>query len=283
MKTNPSPFKFRPFVSVMVSASFVMLVVTGAVLFLAPPGRIANWTDWRILALGKHDWIDLHIWFALVFLLAALCHLWLNWKPLISYFKSRATKRLGLRWEWVAAGIVCVGIFAGTRAAIPPFSNVLAWNEQLKWSWDKPTEQAPIAHAELLSLGELAEQANVPWETAQKRLVNIGLEGVTTEVEVRALADQNRMTPARVYELITGDSGQGRGEGDNAREGGRGSGYGWKTLRVVCEELGANLAEVQARLKAKGIDAAPDDTLRDIAVRAGYDRPGELMDTIRQR
>lgn len=123
MESNPSPFRFRPIISGIVSICLVLLVVTGAVLFLAPPGRIANWTDWRILALDKHDWSDLHICFALVFLLAGLWHLWLNWKPLISYFKSRATKRLGLRWEWVASGIVCVGVFAGrvpSPAACPP-------------------------------------------------------------------------------------------------------------------------------------------------------------------
>ena len=267
----------------MVSACFVMLVITGAVLFLAPPGRIANWTDWRILALGKHDWIDLHIWFALVFLLAGLCHLWLNWKPLISYFKSRATKRLGLRWEWIAAGVVCLGIFAGTRSEIPPFSTVLAWNEQLKAIWDKPTEQAPICSRRTAQPGRTGQASQIAWETAQERLVNAGLEGVTTEVEVRVLADQNRVAPARVYELITGDSIQQRvqSKGGNAQEGG--SGYGWRTLRSVCDELGTNLTDAQARLNEKGIDAAPDETLRDIAVRAGYNRPSELMDAIRQR
>lgn len=62
--------------SVLVAVSFVMLLLSGAMLFVAPPGRVANWSNWRLLGLTKHDWGGLHIWFAAVPVRAAA--LWLN-------------------------------------------------------------------------------------------------------------------------------------------------------------------------------------------------------------
>jgi hypothetical protein len=56
---------------VVVALSFLALAISGAVLWVSPPGRIANWTDWAMLGLRKSEWIDLHIWFALLFVAIA--------------------------------------------------------------------------------------------------------------------------------------------------------------------------------------------------------------------
>ena len=99
-----------------------MLALSGAILFISPPGRVANWSDWRLVGLTKHDWTDLHVWFAAVFVLGTLAHVVFNIRPLADYFKSRLTRRLAFRWEWVGALVLCGVVFAGTRAAWPPFS-----------------------------------------------------------------------------------------------------------------------------------------------------------------
>jgi len=39
---SKNQFSFRAFVSVMVTLSFIMLSVTGTILFVTPPGRVAN-------------------------------------------------------------------------------------------------------------------------------------------------------------------------------------------------------------------------------------------------
>jgi len=50
--------------SVLITVCFGLQVVSGLVLWAAPPGRIANWTDWAMLGLRKHDWIGLCLWFS---------------------------------------------------------------------------------------------------------------------------------------------------------------------------------------------------------------------------
>ena len=212
---TPRPrFAWRAMTSVLIAASFTILVFSGVILFVSPPGRIANWTNWNILSLTKKDWIALHIWFSTLFLVVTLFHVFFNWRPLVNYFKDRATRRIGFRWEWVAALAICVGVYAGTRAGVPPFSSLLAFNERVKESWDKPRERAPIPHAELLSLSELAQKAGVEMAAATNRLQAKGITNISAEMVVQELADKNRRSAQQIYEMILAEpAGRGSGRG----------------------------------------------------------------------
>jgi len=44
-------FMWRAMTSVFIAASFLLLLVSGAVLFVSPPGRVANWSNWRMIGL----------------------------------------------------------------------------------------------------------------------------------------------------------------------------------------------------------------------------------------
>jgi uncharacterized membrane protein YgcG len=301
--TKPS-LQIRAFTSVLIAMTFTALVLSGAILFLSPPGRVANWSDWRMLGLTKRDWTGLHVWFSAVFLIAAGLHLVFNVRPLVNYFKDRLTRRIGFRREWVAAAVLCGVVFAGTRAGVPPFSSFLDFNERIKKSWEDPRGVAPIPHAELLTLKELAEKAKVPLNTALQRLGDKSVQGATADIVVSKLASQNDLSAQRIYEMLQGVSTRtGRGQGgksaDSSAEsqsgeahrggggggGGRGGwggggGPGSMTLTEFCQSKGIDVKEAQARLEAKGIKLTAGRTLRDIAGDNGYERPYELMDII---
>jgi len=49
-----SNFQLRAMISVLLALAFPALLVSGLVLFVSPPGRVANWTDWRLFGLSKH-------------------------------------------------------------------------------------------------------------------------------------------------------------------------------------------------------------------------------------
>ncbi|MBK9139658.1 MAG: DUF4405 domain-containing protein [Verrucomicrobia bacterium] len=274
-------FQWRALTSVLIAGSFVILVVTGIVLFAAPPGRIANWTNWNILGLRKTEWAGLHIWFSTLFLLVTIFHVAFNWRPMVSYFKDRLSRRIGFRWEWAVALLIVAGVFAGTRLAVPPFSTLLAWNEDLKQSWDSPADRAPIPHAELLTLRELAEKAGVPVETAVARLEARGVKGFAQGTVVEKIAAGAGLSAQRVYEIIvaSGDRGSGQGLGRGGQ--GAGGGPGRKTLEQFCTDESLALDKVLARLAARGITANGSQTLREIAVSAGFARPSELLELIR--
>ncbi len=311
MQDHSRRFAWRAMTSVVVGVAFLVLVTSGVFLCVSPPGRIANWTDWRIAGLTKHDWIDLHVWFGLLFLLASILHIVFNLRLLMSYFKNRLTRRIGLRREWVVALGLCGVVLVGTRVGVPPFSTFLSFNERIKNSWDDPRAAAPIPHAELLTLGQLAEQAAVPLSDAQQRLVKEGWGDIDPDTVIASLASEHHVSAQRVYEIVSGETkrgrGLGRGKGSGGMHGsaerseseaeghggggggpglGRSGGGGWgggpgrMTLAEFCQERQVDLQEAQTRLTEKGITADPERTLRDIAQANGLERPYEVVEII---
>lgn len=272
-------------VSVLITFAFALMIVTGVVLYIAPPGRVANWTDWSIFALRKGEWAALHISFGAVFLVAGIIHLVLNWRPLLGYFKSRLTRRIGLRAEWAVAVGLGVMILAGTKANVPPFGTLAALGEELKESWDRPAERAPIPHAELLSVAQLAEEAQVDVETAAARLRASGVQDFTADTIVRDLAEQSGLAAQRLYEIMApappSGRGGGAGEGRGGSPGGAGRGLGWKSLEQYCTDEGIPLAEATQRLEAAGLNFNAGQTLREIAQNNGFDRPFDMLQIVR--
>ncbi|MCK4342142.1 MAG: DUF4405 domain-containing protein [Phycisphaerae bacterium] len=270
-------FSGRGFTSVATTLCFVALAVTGVVLFVTPPGRVAYWTDWRLFGLTKDNWSALHIWFALLFLIAAGFHIWLNWRPLLGYFKSRVTRRFALRWEWTLALILCGVVAVGTLAEFPPFPSLIAWNEAIKGSWEKSDERAPIPHAELLSLRELAGKADLDLETMMVRLKAAGIAVESPVSIVRDLAHEHGITPVQLYNIAIRESER----GNNGRSG-IGGGMGRTTLKQFCVDEGLDLTVSLERLRAAGLEADAEMTLRDIATRGGL-RPADLRGILREQ
>jgi len=284
-KEKSRTFSGRAFTSVATALCFTALAITGVVLFITPPGRVAHWTGWRLGGLTKDGWSALHIWFALSFLIASGFHIWLNWQSLLSYFKSRVTRHLALRREWALALVLCIAIFAGTLVEIPPFSSLMALNDGLKNSWEKSGERAPIPHAERLSLHELASKVGVELETMMANLKASAIAVESSESLVGDLAHDHHLTPMQLYHIAIGKSGQehgrpgggGRGMGEG---GGMGGGMGRKTLRQFCAEEGLDLTVSLERLRAAGMETDAGVTLRECAETAGI-RPNELADILR--
>jgi hypothetical protein len=290
-------FNWRSFISVLTALSFIGMAFTGIILFVVPPGRVANWTGWTLLGLTKHEWIGLHDWFSIIFVVASVIHLYLNWKPFVSYFKSKATKAFALRGEWAAAVVVCVVVFAGTLGDIRPFSSLLEWNENIKHSWESPQQRAPIPHAELMSLDELAKQVQgVSLETMLSNLKAAGIEVESADIVLGELAEAYNMTPVSLYDIALGRSVGGRGgrgqgghgaggggqrtgsheDGSSGRGGGGGGrGLGRMTLRQYCEEISLDVKAAVKKLDDAGFKAGPDMTIRDIADSAGR-HPSEI-------
>ena len=279
-------FNWRSYVSVLTALSFIGMTFTGIILFFVPPGRIANWTGWTMLALTKQQWIGLHDWFSIIFVIASVFHLYLNFKPFVGYFKSKVTRAFSLRAEWVLAVITCIAVFICTLVGIKPFSSLLEWGESIKRSWDSPRQSAPIPHAELLSLKELAEKTpDVDLKTMLSNLKFEGIEVESPDIVLGDLAEANNMTPASLYEIALGQavSGAGgggrRGQSEGGHGGGPGRGFGRMTLKQYCEQMDLDLDASVKKLKQAGLTVSAEMTIRDIADSTGV-RPSEILDIL---
>lgn len=252
--------QFRPFVSLLTTFSFIFLVVTGAVLYITPPGRVANWTNWTFWGLTKHQWGAMHICFASLFLTASVLHIWLNLKPLMNYFVRKTQAASKVQLEWILALAVCGLVFLGSLKPFVPFSSLLNLNERLKNSWDVPKERPPVPHAESLTIEELAKGADIEVDTILQNLNAIGIEASASDV-FGTIAEQQNVSPNKLFTLAT--SGQKvRSDGEYR---GSGGGFGQKTLRQACQELGIAPEDALKILKDAGVEASLDERIRAIA------------------
>ncbi len=118
----------RPLTALLMLSSFVLLASSGAILFFAPRGHVANASGWELLGLTRWQWEDLHACFALLMLAAAVPHIWMNRKPLAHHIRRRtaalATSLLPLRFEALVAVALCLIVLIGSVWQAPPFSYV---------------------------------------------------------------------------------------------------------------------------------------------------------------
>ena len=262
MMDGQERFRLRAFVSLLSAFGFLLLAITGIILYVTPPGRIANWTNWTLGGLNKHQWIHLHICFSAVFLIVSVLHVWLNFKALASYFASKAKSALGLRKECILAMAIFGIVIWGALNPFIPFNFLLNLNDRIKFSWAVPQEQPPIPHAEVLSIQELAKQSDIEVEIVIKNLKEAGIDADFSDV-FGDIAEQQDLSPNELFEIAAGiqDSLSGKHHGGDLK----GSGFGHKTLKQACQEMGADIQKAIDTLENAGINAKPTMRIREIA------------------
>lgn len=256
-------FSWKPFTSFIVTMAFVVIAFSGAVLFVAPPGRVANWSHWTLVAADKAAWQALHTIFSTVFLVAAAFHLYFNWNVLLAYVRSRASEGIRMKRELSAASLLSAGIFVMTLAGLPPVSTVMEVGETAKNSWAAPENEPPVPHAEELTLARFAEAAHLP---VDRLVANLSQAGIAAGVDdtIGAISDRSGLAPKDLYVKM-------RGELDApAQPIVEGGGYGRKTVEQVAVQLHVPIDQGLARLETLGVHASPADNLRELAESSGW-------------
>ena len=137
METPGSPpvhrrFDVRGLITYTVIFSFLVMMASGAVMFLAPSGRVSREIDWTLVGLDRIQWQILHLSFAVVFIAMGLSHLACNWQGLLHHLRDRARKHLTLKWEVVLALIVMLWLAASAILLIPPAATLHDANEYFR-------------------------------------------------------------------------------------------------------------------------------------------------------
>ena len=264
MSDKKKKFSWRGWVTFVVTISFIADTISGVILYIAPPGRIAHWTNWTVWGLDKEEWGAIHTIFGYVLLIIVGIHLYYNWKIFWNFIWSKVRKALNLKWELITATVLCLFLFLGALWNIPPFSSTMDLGEHFKQSWEEAKAEVPIAHAELLSLQEFAEKIKVPVDQILHALKSRGYKVKNVQQILGDVAKENRTSPDKLYEVIKSE-----GVKPVVPDTIEGTGMGKKTIDAICSEKGLSLDDVLARLKQKGIKANPNDKLKDVASKLG--------------
>ena len=280
--TKNGKFSWRGFTSLVVTVGFLIMMVTGVVLYLSPRGRIANWTGWEMMGLAKDEWAGLHINIAIILLAGSVLHLIYNWKPFVSYLRSSAGKINAMRAEAGLAAVILIATGMLSIFEIVPFGTVLAWQQQIKDSWEQtPLAPPPYPHADETPLNSFSAKAGYELKTVLNALKSNGLKVPDPSLTIGQIAEHNGLVPAAVYEAIRSDPGAAvkqQGHSFDSPVGGQGRGS--MTLAEVCGPAGLNLGRVLKVLKAKGINAVGETRLFEIAQPLGT-QPGKVIQKLK--
>ena len=270
-----SGFNVRAFISFLILFAFLVMSITGIVLYLSPPGRDANWINWEMAGLLRTQWAAIHTVFSWLFIISGAIHLLVyNLKPVLNYLRDTATRSFKMTAELAGATALTLVMAAGVYFFIPPFSSIVELGTKTADSWVKKSEKPPVAHAELMPVNELAVLVKVDPAKAVASLEAAGIKGFDGNTLLGKIAKENKKTPREIYLLMI--------KGQSADEGQKGSmGLGEKTFTYVCKEEGLDAAEALKRLKAKGIKAVPSQTMKAIYLENGIN-PHEILKIMKE-
>lgn len=258
MKKN---FSFRGFISLYITLSFLVMVLSGIVLYFAPPGRVANWSYWTFLGLLKSQWQSIHTIFTFIFVVAAGFHLFFNWKPFLAYIKTKFESKVKLRKELIASSLIVILFFIMTIYSVVPFKSVMDLGEELKESWTSESMEPPIPHAENLTISQFAKTINISVDDMLEKLMGKNLKISKEDITIKELAELNKISPNKIWNILKNPEAI---ENSSLSEG---RGFGRKTLEVVCTQNNIGMEIALKNLKAEGINANGNEKLKDIAMR----------------
>ena len=132
---------------------------SGFILYVAPPGRIANWGTWKLMLFTKAEWQALHTIFSYLFFILVIVHLFfVNWRAFLTYFRSKMKAGFNRKWEFASAMAISGVIFAGTLKSWTPLGTIMTFGEKMKGNWETKLETPPVIHMEIYTLEKLAAE-----------------------------------------------------------------------------------------------------------------------------
>lgn len=264
MKSN-SQFSWKSFISIALAFSFIIIFVTGVVLYLAPAGRVAYWVNWQLMGLTKTDWQAVHTVFSYVFVILSIFHLFsMNWKVFWSYLKKKTGWGLNKKREFYMAGLLTIFIFAGILYNVQPFSAVMQFGEYLTESWENTQNEAPVTHAEKLTVPQLVEKLDgITTDQALNKLKNNQIVVNSITETLFEIGVTNNISPNELYKIISF-----KPTNDLA-----GTGFGTKPLSDVAITINKDIKAILDILSVHGMDAKETESIKDLAKK--YRKPAK--------
>lgn len=197
-------FIFKSFISFLMFYTFIVLAITGIVLYIDPSSSYAYWVDWRLLGLSKGDWKSLHIVFSTLFLILAVIHIgFMNRRVILSYLKRKAVAGINRKFEFFGATIIFLIILLMTLFEVPPMKQFVYSSIKVAKMWEDPAKKAPIRNMEKMNLEQIAVDvmgSNI--ETVKKILTDQKIKIRSTKMPLWIVARENKLSPRGIYMII---------------------------------------------------------------------------------
>jgi len=261
--------KLRKIVSLTALLASLLMMLTGIILYIAPQGRIAYWSDWNLWGLDKTDWGNVHINMGFLMLIVISLHIYYNWKPIVSYLKNKAKEIKVFTPDFSVALILTLVCVLGTYLLVPPFNWVMTLNDHFKDTAAEKYGEPPYGHAELSSLKIFAKKVNLNLEKSIELLNKAGYPIEDHTMTLAQIAEKYRINPQGIYSIIKAAALPQNEKKTNGRYGLPESpppGSGNLTLAKLTTLFNLNKEVILRQLKNSGIEVTEEQTIKEIAV-----------------
>lgn len=269
----------RRVVSLTAALAFVVMVLTSVILYIVPQGRVAYWADWRLMGLSKTQWGAIHINLGLLFLIALGLHVYYNWKPLTQYLKNRARQWKIVTPEFNLAALLVVGFAVGTLAGWPPFTTILALQDDIKVAAARKYGEPPYGHAELSSLKVLAHKTGIDLQDAQTALAAAGFQVAGPQQSLQEMAVANGVSPQTLYSAMMAAASAAAAPSREMPDSPP-PGTGNLSLSDFSRQYGLDVDKLRRSLEAQGLEVRADMTIKAIAA-ANKRSPTDVYELLR--
>ena len=262
----------RGFISILTFTSFIVMTITGLILYITPQGRIAYWTDWHLIGLTKTQWGNIHTLSSILFIVTGIFHVVYNWKPFVNYILDKIKGGLRLKREMAVTAAITLVIMVSAIASLPPLITIVDLSETIKDAWIISKDyEPPYGHAEETALKVFVKKVNIDLDAALEEFRAAGVVIENTMDSLDKIAKANNTSPLKLYMIIRKlEPKPERGIAytpELVEEKFTGTGLGQRTLDVLLEKVGVEKRIAEARLRKNGIIIKKDEKLRQAAER----------------
>ena len=205
MHNKTNVFHWRSYISFALATTFLMISVSGIILYLAPPGRIARWISWMMFGMSRAQWESQHTLFSCLFIILVVVHLFfMNWQLFFSYLKNKIENGKSYSREIIAASATIFIIFVITLFEITPAVNVMNLGSLFSDSWGDKISQPPVPHTEEMTLNDIAASLiDTTSEILIEKIRSEGYEVTDGNQTLNDIADRNGVSPSTVFDAIS--------------------------------------------------------------------------------
>lgn len=198
-------FSWQSFISIGLLLSFIIMLISGLVLYIAPEGSLSRWIGWDVLNLTKSQWEKQHTVFSFLFVIFSFLHILLiNWDLLISYFVPGKMAFKSYK-ELIIAFAIILLVFVGTLTNLNPFKFITSLGDEISDSYSEQVQMPKVADAEKLSLGEFADKVfDIDFEELKGILEKLNFDDIKEDAIVLDFCKWNDLTPEELYKIING-------------------------------------------------------------------------------
>lgn len=271
--------KLKRIASLTAFVSLFFILLTSAVLYIVPQGRVAYWANWQLWGLSKEQWSAIHINVGILFIISLLLHTSYNWDSIELYLKDKNRNMKVFTKNFNVALLLVVFCVVGTYVGIPPFSTIIALNSQIKEAAAQKYGEPPYGHAELSSLKSFANHVGINLSVGMQALHEAGYAVESEAQSLKQIAIVNGVSPQQIY-LVMIQSSAVPGETKMLPKK-PGQGLGKLTLLELCSKYDLDINGVITSLEKANISARKEMTIKQIAELNGL-RPMGVYGHIRE-